>query len=72
MSGPVWRMEKNRQGKCSVCLAEVTGFLVEGEVENGSFRELRLVCPKCFSTWRDFFLVGENTLQTKAPAYAHR
>lgn len=72
MSGPVWRMEKNKQGTCSVCLAEVTGLLVEGEVEDGRFHELKLVCPECFATRREFLLVGENTLQTKAPAYAHR
>ncbi|MGQ9496354.1 MAG: hypothetical protein ACUVRY_08920 [Thermoanaerobaculaceae bacterium] len=72
MSGTVWRMEKNKQGTCFMCLAEVTGLLVEGVVEDGRFHELRLVCPKCFSTWREYLLVGENTLKTKAPAYAHR
>lgn len=72
MSGPVWRMEKDKQGTCSVCLAEVTGLLVEGEIKDGEFRELRFVCPKCFSSWREYLLVGENTLQTRAPAYAHR
>lgn len=72
MSGPVWRWEKDRQGMCHLCLNQVTGLFVEGEVVEGELVTGRMVCRDCYTQFRDFLLGGERGGKAAAPAYAHR
>lgn len=72
MSGPVWRWEKDRQAVCHWCLSQVTGVFVEGEVVDSQLVEGRLVCPGCYTTFREFLVAGERGGKAPAPAYAHR
>ncbi|MCU0290858.1 MAG: hypothetical protein MUF10_02570 [Thermoanaerobaculaceae bacterium] len=72
MSGPVWRLDSQRSGQCSVCLRTEHGMLVEGEVADNAFSPVRLVCQACFTRWPVLVVSGEMGAHTPSPAYARK
>ncbi|GEM_PF-750063 len=72
MSGPVWRFESKRSGRCSVCLQPAEGLFVEGEVVDNAHLPQRLVCRGCFARWGELVTAGEAGRHVPAPAYARR
>ncbi len=72
MSGPVWRFESRRSGRCSVCLRPAEGLFVEGEVVDNALLPQRLVCSACFARWGELVTAGETGRHVPAPAYARR
>ncbi|HPW56445.1 MAG: hypothetical protein KA072_07670 [Thermoanaerobaculaceae bacterium] len=70
MSGPVWRFESKRSGRCGVCLRPAEGLYVEGEVTDNGHRPARLVCADCFGRWGALVTAGEAGKHVTAPAYA--
>ncbi len=71
MAGPVWRFDRESHGTCDVCLREIRGLFVEGEVEANELAPVRRVCEECLSRWRPLVVKGEVGRRVPGPAYAH-
>lgn len=71
MSGPVWRFESALRGACDVCLSEVTGLFIEGEIDDGTLAPGRKVCPACVADRNELVVTGELGKQIAGPAYGH-
>jgi len=72
MSGPIWRYERSAQGTCAVCLADVTGLFVEGEIRDDTLHRARTVCAECYRREGAMLVSAEAHGKAAAPAYAHR
>jgi hypothetical protein len=71
VSGPVWRYEGAREGRCDVCFREVTGMFVEGHVADNVLSADRTVCRDCYRRWNPLVVGGEVGAKSASPAYAH-
>ena len=72
MSGPIWRYEQNARGTCTVCLEDVTGLFVEGEIRDDTLHQARAVCAECYRREGSMLVRVEAPGKAAAPAYAHR
>ncbi|MEW6337949.1 MAG: hypothetical protein ACOY3Y_05295 [Acidobacteriota bacterium] len=72
MSGPVWRFEERREAQCDVCLRQVTGVYVEGEIGANRLDPHRALCPACFAGGASMVVSGHRGDRVPGPAYAPR